>query len=471
MTDDLVPIGFSFDGGPFVLPIERVLRHALVTGATGAGKTAFVVGAVLSIAKRSPSTRFVLVDPKGELLDTMRTFVGALGERPPFLARQLLVIDPFAAGMTTPMNLLAPEPGLERSVQANVIVSSLCELFDGGFGPRMMSALTTCVRAAIEAGGTLLDVLELLRRPAYGARLASLIADAEVRRAVVEDFPEEAEATRAALRARLEWLVSSRPLRACLCAKDAATGTQMLEHGLTLVSLGPPSGMGAAGKAMAALIMAKISAAVFMRAVDQAADVLVVIDEAPEVLRRSAADEMERLLSMARFKRVAVWSLAQGMQQVSSSSVTLARSLATNASLRACFRGSSQDVADIAHALPVTGRMRDPHQRDRLLSVAQERALLVERTVSLPPRCALFVEAGVGATLLRTPTLPFEEARERFEALPAAERERVRYGSNSVQVDELLRTAKLAALSVTTATARGARPAASTKHRPRLVLP
>ncbi|MBI1945948.1 MAG: hypothetical protein HYS27_09645 [Deltaproteobacteria bacterium] len=313
-------------------------------------------------------------------------------------------------------------------------------------------------------------MVELVRRPPYGLALAPLIADDEVRRAVVEDLPEESEATRAALRARLDWLLSSRPLRACLCARDGITGARMLEHGLTLVSLGPPSGMGAAGKAMAAFLMAKVSAAVFARPVDANTPyVIAVIDEAPEVLRRSAADELERLLSMARFKRVAVWSLAQTMDQVRSSSAGLARSIATNASLRVCFRGSPDDVADVAHALPISGRMRDPHRGDRLLTTAQERALLIEHAASLPPRCALFVEAGVGATFLRTATLPFDEARARFANLLPAERERIEHGNGAVAVDALLRQARLVAPGAST-TAKAGRPAPSMK-RPRLVLP
>lgn len=477
MGDIWIPTGFSLDGGrALCLPIGRLLRHALLTGTTGSGKSTYVVGIALSLLTRAPGTKVLAIDPKGELIETFKLFLGALAVEDVRLLDRLLVVDPFGADATVPLNLLAPEPGLERSVHAHVVSSALAELFDG-FGPRMHGALTICVRAAMEAGGTLTDVLELLRDPAYGERLAAHVEDAEVRGSLLGALPRESDQTVGALRARLEWLLSPRSVRASLCARRSVTGSHMLEAGLTLVSLGPPSGMGEAGRAIAALLFGRLSAAIFARQVEEhTPHALVVIDEAPEVLRRSAADEMERLLSMARFKRVSCWSLAQTMKQVAAASGALAQSLSTNAGLRVCFHGSPQDIAEVAHLLPVSGRLRDPHRPDRLLTPADERAHLAEYGAALPPRHALFAEAGAAPLFLRAPTLPFAQARALSALLPTASRTRLDRGRAGVPIDELLREAgPRASQSATTGippkAAQRTGASGARTGRPRLVIP
>lgn len=446
-ADEGIAVGWRGEQGARTLvhvPPGTLHRHMLVTGTTGYGKTGFLLSLILGLLSRRARTGIVVVDPKGETVQLLRDqFLPVLCERSAGLApEQVVTVSPFG-GASVRLDPCARVPGLAVEVQAHCAGQLLAGMVDG-VGPRMASCLSWLLRAAIEAGGSLLDVRAALVEPEAACAMAHHVREEEVRHYLLATLARESQATREALRARIDHLLLLPQLKAMLCARGSLSGSEMIEAQVTLVDLsGSPLGMEATARFVGGWIFTLLTAAALNRTVrEDTHPVLIAIDEWHRIAN-TGADDLERLLSQVRFKRVALALANQSLGQISSLSMSLLQSLITNVSLQALFRPAPEDLRDLDDLLPVTGRKIDPDLPDRLLSLEDEKRRYKSALSRLPPRQALFVDRVAGkAEVVTTLSLPFEEARRRASMLPASTLEAWARGRAGVPFERLLGEAR-----------------------------
>jgi hypothetical protein len=448
-TPDTLPVGWVQRRGDWqqlALPLSTLLKHTLTSGPTGSGKSGFLISLMLGVLTRCPHIGIVLIDAKGETAAELReNFLPALDKvHPRICADHSVVITPFGQ-YGVPLNPLRPMHGVATEIQANIVTHLVSGLVEGGLGQRGKGILAWLAQAAIATGGTLLDCLAMLQDEQVRQRVAQRVAADDLRTYLIQSFGEEPRASIDSLRARLEWLLLLPAVRGMLCADDCVSGAAVLEAPLTIIDLGgAPQGMVPLSRFVGSLLFSLVTGAIFSRAVTPSTHpVLVVVDEWQE-LAKVAVDDFERLLALARYKRIGLWLANQTLAQVSQASSALVQSLATNIALHIAFRPA--DVSELKHLLPllpVTGRRIDSQLPDRLLTPEAERKALVEQLAKLPPRHALLGNLISGqAEVIRTLSVPYEEARRRSTALPPDVREAWARGRFGVPMTDLVRTAK-----------------------------
>ncbi|MBI2373845.1 MAG: hypothetical protein HYV07_07600 [Deltaproteobacteria bacterium] len=438
-----LPVGWSASGENKVLrlPLSTLYGHALVTGASGWGKSGFLLSQVLAHQGRRERTNLFVVDPKGDLVPEIRDrFAPALHASGAFASPEKInVVAPFGAYMT-PLNPLSRIEGLEPEVQANLAVELLETLADGGLHARMRTIASWVLRAVIELQGSLLDVHKILCDETFRLSVAGRMSDPQVRTYLAEIFDSETTSSIAALRSRLEWLLLVPKVRASLCAKGCVRMDELLESPLTLVDLsGAPQGFVGLSKFFGAMFMSLLVAGALSRKVSESSSpVLCVVDEWQELIRGSAF-EFERFLSLARFKKIGLWLANQTVEQVQSVSKSLLASVIQNVSIHVAFRPDPSDVKHLLALIPSTGRVVDPKFPDRLLSQADEKDRLIEVLQKLPKRHALLGDlVARRAHFIRTLAIPFAEAEARAKTLSPEVIERFRRGRVAVPYAEVI---------------------------------
>ena len=448
MSDDSLPVGWVYGGGhvrKLELLLSTLCRHCLVTGSTGWGKSAFLLSILLQLYKRS-GVGITLVDLKGETAEVFRDhfLVSLASANKNIRPDRIVTIAPFSR-YGVPLNPLHPIPGLSSEVQANLVCSLVGSLVDGGLGPRMNSILAWLVQAVMAVNGNLADVLALINDDRFRLSVAGQVSDPAIRTYLLHTFETENRSSRDALRARLEWILLLPAMRGALCADSCLRGQDLIEAPITVVDLGSgvPQGFAPLARFVGGFIFQLLTAAVFSRPVTpETRPVLLCVDEWQELVK-VAPDDFERLLAQARFRKVGVWLVNQALAQVDQVSSALTRCLTTNIALHVAFRPDQGDLKHLMPLLPVTGRRIDPDRPDQLLSRDKERQRLLESYARLPIRHAVLADlVGGQAQVIRTLTVPYEQARKRAEQLPQERIEQFRQGRFGVPVEELLKNAR-----------------------------
>lgn len=477
----MVPMGWEWtrDGRTLIewLLDRFVKSHLFVGGATGSGKTAWLLSILCALIKRRAPVNIVFVDAKGEGANRL---VGhllplLLPERPELLG-ELRHVRFFDDDFVVPLDPCVLRGGVDIATQAAGVTSGLSSLLGSGMGARMDAALTASLACVIEAGGDLLNVIEILEDDDVAARLAARLKDPERQRFLLTCLPKETPATRRALAARLRALLTLPSLRASLCAGSRVDGAELLESPLTVVNAGgAPAGELDLARTMGSLVIHSLVAAIFDRKVtSETRQVLLVLDEVAELLRGALVDDAARILELARSQKVTLILTTQSLSQLSSMSPALARSILTNTGTRVQLRGAAADFDDVVGALPITGAVVDPARPDRCLSRADEKAARVEALHRLEPRRAVVVDrVHHEVRVLDTITIPIEEAERRASQLPAAMQTALRRGAIARPRAEVLteierRHAAPAASAPTSAPTAMRKPS---KKTPKLVIP
>ena len=442
-----IPVGWVYRPGgqeKLSLPLSTVQKHCLVTGSTGWGKSGFLLSIMLWLLTKHRYAGLTLIDAKGETAgELLDHFLPAMFESHPHLRpEKVVVVAPFGK-YGVPLGLFHPIPGLTHEVQAFIITKLIGSLVEG-FGTRMTAMTSSLVRCVLAAEGIILDVHRCLVDDSFRLHLASRIQDRELVNYLVCTFEKEPSSTKEAVRARIEWLLLLPSIRAMLASRESVSGEDILEAPLAVVDLGgAPQGQVAVARFVGALIFQLVTAAVFNRSVSEYTPHRWLVADEWQELVKFAAEDVERLLSLARFKRVAVWLANQDLAQVATVSPSLAKSLLTNVALQVACRPDPGDIKHLVPLLPITGCRRDPQRPDRLLSRPDELKATLDALSKLPVRHALLADRVAGrAEVVRTLSVPYAEAHSRAAKAPTAVKERFRQGRFGIPMDELIRSCR-----------------------------
>ena len=156
-----------------IRPGDR-LRHLLVTGKTGMGKSALLQNLIVTDIRAGRG--LILLDPHGDLSEAVLTSV------PTHRTNDLILFD--AADQQYPIgfNLLDDRRPEQRALIASGIVTSFQKLWGDSWGPRLEYILRNSVLALIgQPGTTLVSVSRLLTDVAYRKLIVGRCGDPLVR--------------------------------------------------------------------------------------------------------------------------------------------------------------------------------------------------------------------------------------------------------------------------------------------------
>lgn len=186
------------------------LRHVLVVGATGSGKTSWLRALTLRdlVLRRG----LLLLDPHGDLVDDVLALV------PRHRKNDVVLVDPHRTDCPA-LNPLRGMSDETRDLKVSAIVATIRKLFDGAFwGPRSEHLLRNVLLALAEVrGATLLDAQRMLVDEAHRAWVLRQVSDPIVLAFWTREFPgygrQLAPEVTAPLQNKLGALLATRVLR------------------------------------------------------------------------------------------------------------------------------------------------------------------------------------------------------------------------------------------------------------------
>lgn len=400
------------EGAAIRLPMEVLTKHAVLTGASGSGKSTTMHR--LRDGFVDDGITVVDVDYRGDGLDRALRRLVAAG-----IDEDLIdVIDLRRGDVAYPMNFLGYGPGDVHS-RAAIVYEALRETADSWgvqLGPDLKGALT----ALAEVRGSLLDVGPLLSPEGAGfrAELAAKVADefASDFLAAYGRLPEDAQRQRvAAVANKISPFVDHPALRASLGLPGVPDLAGMLDAPgrITLVALGADRQPNA--RLIGRMLLAAIQRHAMARVdVPEAArnPVRLMVDEFQNVF----CEEMATVLAEGRRFRLGLIAALQFTGQIPGE---LRAALRTNASVQLYFHTSALEASEISGEI-VSSLPRD-EIRKALLTAHVGTAILVRR--------------GQPAALVKTPDSPdpkvdpkelerVREAAVRRASVPRAEADR-----------------------------------------------
>lgn len=150
---------------------SEVRKHIHIMGGTGRGKTTLMIN--LAIQLMGLGRSLVVIDPKGDLIDGMLSFI------PPDRFEDVILLDPTARSHPLAFNIFESVPVAERSRVAGEILLIFKKITaQGSWGPRLESVLRLAILALLEVpGATLLDLYEFLTDDNYRMALLKNVTD------------------------------------------------------------------------------------------------------------------------------------------------------------------------------------------------------------------------------------------------------------------------------------------------------
>ncbi len=156
-----------------ILPDDR-LRHAIVLGKTGMGKSTLLHHLVAS--DLAAGRGMALVDPHGDLTEAVLRSV------PAARTNDVILLDAADAEYPMAFNILACADPSQRPLLASGVLAAFKKLFGDSWGPRLEHILRNALLTLLEVpGSTLVSLLRLLGDARYRQRIVAKINDPIVR--------------------------------------------------------------------------------------------------------------------------------------------------------------------------------------------------------------------------------------------------------------------------------------------------
>ena len=263
--------------------------HGVLAGASGSGKTSWLIGILLQILARLRLS-LILPDFKGEtadlLLDVGIPFLLENGLEVDLLDN-LRVIRPFDHRYVPLLNLTLPEAGVPAEAQAYGVAAAVEQALAEPLGGRMHHCLVEMVVVCIELGLPITVIIEWLSDPRSFVAAAARSANEATRQYARVGFPQENRESLRALVARLNALLFWPGARQALCAPGAVSFADALAApGITVISTGgAPAGSERLARFFAGALLGKIVRAILSRDITpDTPPALLVCEEVTEAL-------------------------------------------------------------------------------------------------------------------------------------------------------------------------------------------
>lgn len=324
------------------LTADERMRHLHVVGASGTGKSTFLLDLILQSVARGRGLG--LIDPHGDLVDEVAARI------PDDRIDDVVYLDAADAEHPIGFNLLAAHSDLEATLLASDLVGIFRRL-STSWGDQMQAVLANAVQAFLSSrtGGSLADLRRFLIEPDYRREFLATVEDEEVAYYWAKEFPLLVGKPAGPILTRLDGFLRPKPLRAMLTQRESRLDfREILDGGRIFLA---KLAQGAIGKENAALLgsllVAKFHQAAISRqeiAARERRDFDLVIDEFQEVVTPSVAD----ILAGTRKYRLGLTAAHQAMRPVFEADAAVAAALLANAATRVIFRVGEDDAKRFA---------------------------------------------------------------------------------------------------------------------------
>lgn len=342
----------------FSIPAETLLRHGLILGQTGVGKTTFLLNLLAQLTEQGAGIAFL--DPHGDAVEELLELISRRR------TRDVVYLNPSLTESPVAFNPLGGVPFALRHQRAAAVTESIRALHPNSWGDRLDWILYNSLRALLDTeSSTLLDVPRLLVDDHFRSSVTRQIKDPAVRGFWLDEFASYDRQFRtiavSPVQNKVGKLVAHPPLRAVLGHARAQLSfeTVLKRQQLVMANL---SGIGAqSANLLGSLYVAAIlEEAMSKPAGERYRPFYLVIDEA----HRFTTETLATALSEARKYNLAVVLADQFLDQAGE---TIQRALLGNVGSLFSFRIGARDAARVEKSFGerVTSdelASLDPHQ-------------------------------------------------------------------------------------------------------------
>lgn len=325
--------GGIIDGSPGLISLNKSLRlkHTHVIGATGTGKTTFLLSCIVQDIIQGQG--IAVLDPHGDLIESI------LAQIPANRYEDVVLIDPADSEFPVGFNILSAHSEIEKEILSSDLVSVFRRL-SSSWGDQMNSVLANAIIAFLESnqGGTLLDLRRFLIEKSFRDSFLKTISDQNTIYYWQKEYPLLKTSSIGSILTRLDTFLRPKLIRNMVAQKKSLDFEQILNSKkILLVKLSQGLIGNENSYLLGSVIVSKIHQAAMARQAKSKADrsdFFVYIDEFQNFITPSMAS----ILSGARKYHLGLILAHQDMQQLVKDDSELASSIISNAGTRICFR-------------------------------------------------------------------------------------------------------------------------------------
>jgi hypothetical protein len=314
------------------------LRHMHVLGASGSGKSTFLLNLIAQ--DLGAGHGLALLDPHGDLVDAV------LDRLPEERVKDVVLFDPADAEWPVGFNILRAHSDAEKNLLASDFVA-VFERLSTSWGDQMTAVLGNAAMAFLESdeGGTLMDLKRFLIEKGFRERFLKTVRDPEVRYFWTREFPLLRGSTQASLLTRLNGFLRHRLVRNMVAQRgERFDVARMMDEGKIILA---PLSQGLIGEEnswlLGSLLVSRIYQSALTRQAVAEADrrpFLLYLDEAHNFVTPSIA----AILAGARKYGLGLVLAHQELGQFPAREDGVLGSMLANCHTRVCFRLGDADA-------------------------------------------------------------------------------------------------------------------------------
>lgn len=323
------------------LSSEQRLRHTHVIGATGTGKSSFLLSNI--VQDITSHNGVAVLDPHGDLIENILPWI------PEHRIKDVIVIDPSDSEYPVGFNILTAHSEIEKDILSSDLVAVFRRL-STSWGDQMNSVFANAILAFLESstGGTLMDLRRFLIEKPFRDQFLKTVTDPSITYYWQREFPLLKSSSIGPILTRLDTFLRPKLIRNMVAQKKSLDFENILDTQKILLVKLSQGLIGAENSyLLGTFIVAKIQQAAMARqakAKESRADYFLYIDEFQNFITPS----MATILSGARKYHLGLILAHQDMQQLLRQDTELASSVISNAGTRICFRLGDIDAKRMA---------------------------------------------------------------------------------------------------------------------------
>ena len=376
----------SNSGSSAKLPLAARRRHLYAIGATGCGKTSFLLRLIDDDLAHERT--MVIVDLRGDLVDRVLMRIAARME-PEQVGRKVLLIDlrqsEYAVGFNP---LVGPGDPVQRAYHTLEVIQRNAE----SWGVQLDETLRNCLLALAESGGTLLEVDRLLSDAAFRQEKLARLSDPFVRAFFTRYnslTPDKQLAWRLPVINKITAFLAVPQVRRMLAQENPGWSlSELLDSApgsIVLVALGVHR-LGSAASLLGGLLVSGLENAIMARA-DKPESARVPVHFYLDEFENLVSDRFEAFLAEGRRFGLGLTLSHQNLAQMPDG---LRQMILANANTQLYFQVGAQDAAVLAaEVVPKPSEKRDELRRSLTMQAVGE-AYFLRRGENVPtPRVKL----------------------------------------------------------------------------------
>lgn len=340
---DVITLGENIhDGEARIVSLtnEQRSRHVHILGATGSGKSTFL----LNLIKQDldSGTGFCVLDPHGDLIEDV------IANVPESRLDDVILFDPSDADHPIGFNILQANSELEKTLLSSDLIATFRRM-STSWGDVMDSILANCILAFVEStrGGTLFDLKRFLVEKPFRAEFLQTVQDETVRYFWQNEFPLIGGKAPSSILIRLDTFLRQKLIRNIVCQQQTKLDFRkvMDSREVLLIKLS----QGLIGEENAHLLGTLLISKFYQTALSRQDSTerpffACYLDE----FHHFVTPSMENVLSGSRKYNLGLALAHHELRQLQSRSQEVANSVLSNCYTRVCFRLGDADSEKFA---------------------------------------------------------------------------------------------------------------------------